>query len=666
MRRTVIFAVVLSTVLAVGAAVATPPLPEPNFTGFQVRPPSACAGDPSNPYEAQQYQREGWGSDLVRYGTACQRLHFAFGPIKVAPGQNDVLIEPVTIEKPAYDGYIVRFRPDLVDELGNVPGIDQVHLHHGTWITFTNNYGSGPFFASGEEKTIGNFPRGYGFPILKQDSWELLHMVHNQGAAARVVYITYDIDYIAKDVADSPAFAASYGTLVPIYPIWLDVRPSSYPVFNIQRNVNGAAFGETAGECQWPRENCAAFDPWGIKSLNQGIPTNIPGKDWEFPAIGENDAGGNIGRIKNFHGGTLIGIGGHLHPGGITNDIDLVRPSRPPDDQVRRIFTSQAQYWDRTDDTKIGDLTQIGNSWDFSMTVTGVPYWAVHVEPGDKLRSNATYDNTIQATYENMGIAVTFIAPDVKDPETGLWVPTAPGVNPFTATFNDSTACAIDPVTGLAVGTGMNAFRPGDSTFTNVLCELGVPTHGHMAEVEAYGGSNPLAITTNLGAHTNLVTIANFNYLPGDFSKVNLPGVGVPTVGFGESLTFVNADLSGNIYHTITSCKFPCSASAGTAYPIADGRSAKLAGTVWDTSAGKDIDFDSAELGVSPNFGPAKGSIPLDERLVTNFGAWTSAVATANLWRIDLTSANGFEPNSVYSYFCRIHPFMRGYFYVTS
>ena len=73
--------------------------------------------------------------------------------------QNDVLIGPVTIEKPMRDGYITRFKPNLVRADGTVPPVEQVHLHHGTWLS-EPSYGSGPFFAAGEEKTIAPFPQG--------------------------------------------------------------------------------------------------------------------------------------------------------------------------------------------------------------------------------------------------------------------------------------------------------------------------------------------------------------------------------------------------------------------------------------------------------------------------------------------------------------------------
>ena len=145
-------------------------------------------------------------------------------------------------------------------------------------------------------------------PVKATDQWLLLYMVHSAVETPDLVYITYDVDFIPQATGDSIG-------LKPAYPIWLDVRPAGYPVFNVQRG-----YGANGTTCTWPREECAGFDPYGKVIPGQGAPPDAPGTDWTFPA-----AGSTLGRMNNFQGGTLIGIGGHLHPGGLTNDIDLVR-----------------------------------------------------------------------------------------------------------------------------------------------------------------------------------------------------------------------------------------------------------------------------------------------------------------------------------------------------
>ena len=90
-----------------------------------------------------------------------------------------------------------------------------------------------------------------------------------------------------------------------------------------------------------------------------------------------------------------------------------------------------------------------------------------------------------------------------------------------------------------------------------------------------------------------------------------------------DDLTFFNADANKNIFHTITSCKAPCNRSTGIGYPLANGP----------------VDFDSGELG----FGPQG----------------FTAAANRDTWTVPTSLSPG-----TYTYFCRIHPFMRGSFRV--
>jgi len=582
--------VLLAVAPLVAARAADPPTPDPNFlTNLDSR---NCLPQAGNQYEAAQYAREGWqGPEYERYPGHCERMKFAFGPLTIKPGQNDVLIQPLTVEKPSRDGYITRFKPDLVRPDGTVPPIEQIHLHHGTWLS-EPSYGNSAFVAAGEEKTAAWIPRGYGMPIKATDQWQLLYMVHSAVAQPQVVYITYEIDFVPQ------ADAQQLG-LKPAYPIWMDVRPSAYPVFNVQRG-----FG-SGGTCTWPKDECASVDPYGNKFTGQGQPGNGKGTDLALPG-----KGGTIGAMTNFQGGTLIGIGGHLHPGGFHNDIDAVRKT-PTGELTQRIYTSNARYWNRTDPTKYGGPP---TSWDFSITVNGLPFWGVHLQPGDILRSNATYDNTIQSTYEDMGIAVGYMVPDKPD-----GTPNAPGVDPFTAPHDSSEFCDSG---------GLQAATP-------TLCDQGgVVTHGHLHENDNFGGpQGSFPTATPRAFPITGVDIGGFLYNPGDLSMISMTGL--PTVKLGTQLNFLNSDAALDVYHTVTSCGFPCTGPTGTSYPLANGT----------TSAGRALDFDSAELGYGPPLiGPAKQA--------------------AN-WSLDISAQAGYKPGEIVTYYCRIHPGMRGAFEVT-
>lgn len=151
-----------------------------------------------------------------------------------------------------------------------------------------------------------------------------------------------------------------------------------------------------------------------------------------------------------------------------------------------------------------------------------------------------------------------------------------------------------------------------------------VLTHGHLPENDNHGGepTDEFVDATGLadGEPADLVTIADFTYAPGDIGGIYDT---VPTVKAGERLRFYNQDAPiepNGIWHTITSCEAPCTGRTGVAYPLADA----------------EVQFDSGQLGIA---GP-----PTAERLE---------------WDIP----TDLDPGT-YTYFCRVHPSMRGAFRV--
>src|SRR5262249_5527334 len=128
--------------------------------------------------------------------------------------------------------------------------------------------------------------------------------------------------------------------------------------------------------------------------------------------------------------GVLITTGGHLHPGGLHDDLYLDRNGASA-----HLFKAEAHYFEPA-----GAV-----SWDVATTVTN-PDWRVAVHAGDQLRVTTTYDASRASWYESMGIMVAWMA----DPIAG--------------------ESATDP-------------------FTTSVDRPGVLTHGHLPENDNHGGT---------------------------------------------------------------------------------------------------------------------------------------------------------------------------------
>jgi plastocyanin len=170
----------------------------------------------------------------------------------------------------------------------------------------------------------------------------------------------------------------------------------------------------------------------------------------------------------------------------------------------------------------------------------------------------------------------------------------------------------------------------GVGAFSDKIPKKGVLTHGHLLENRHHGGRatdayrNPLKLPDGpLGPGP--VDIQGYVYSQGDLNSGLSRSAGrPPTIHAGQSLTFENLDdAQSGTWHTITACKAPCNRGTGIAYPIANGSRT----------------FDSGQLGTNAPFGaPAIGKIT---------------------WH----TPKGLDPGT-YTYFCRVHPFMRGSFRV--
>jgi len=261
--------------------------------------------------------------------------------------------------------------------------------------------------------------------------------------------------------------------------------------------------------------------------------------------------------------GVLVATAGHLHPGGLWTDLKLTRDGR-----TVRLFRSRAKYFEPA-----GAV-----SWDVAMTATPAG-WRVGIRKGDVLSVSATYDTRRSSWYESMGIMPTAFSPGGAGPD------------PFAT----------------------NVDTPG------------AVTHGHLQENRNHGGAfgglpDARRLLAAPPARSRVVPVRGFVYGQGDLSNTGR-SARIPTLRPGQRLKFVNRDAKRNIFHTITSCRAPCTGRTGIAYPLANGP----------------VRFDSGNLG----FGPAG--------------------RTAAAQRISWRTPKRIRPGT-YTYFCRVHPFMRGAF----
>jgi plastocyanin len=237
-------------------------------------------------------------------------------------------------------------------------------------------------------------------------------------------------------------------------------------------------------------------------------------------------------------------------------------------------------------------------SWDVSMEATR-PDWRISLQGGDTVSIDATYDVRKSSWYESMGIL------------------------PLAVSTNTSDPLAKDPFND-------------DAAVKAMYDEGGILTHGRLPENIDFKANKDLKLadprklrSKGRVPHTGL-EIDGFGYSAGGYSAFrDFPSslMRPPVINPGQSVTFTNIEAlpamsdSEQVWHSVTSCPAPCNRGSGIGYPLAGGA----------------IKFDSGQLG---------------------YGTGTSAEVTtgSNVY----TTPPLTKPGKTYTYFCRIHPFMRG------
>ncbi len=237
-------------------------------------------------------------------------------------------------------------------------------------------------------------------------------------------------------------------------------------------------------------------------------------------------------------------------------------------------------------------------SWDVSMEATPRE-WRVRLKKGDVVSIDSTYDVKKASWYESMGILPLAVT-----------------------TFNDPAA--KDPF-------------DDDAAVRAMYEQGGILTHGRLRENKDKKAGKDLDLpdprklrSKGRRVPTGGIDVDGFRYLTGGYSAFRgfpTSFMRPPVVKPGSSVTFTNLDALPDMsdeeqaWHSITSCRAPCNLGSGIGYPLAQGP----------------IKFDSGQLG---------------------YGTGTSTEVTtgSNVY----TTPPLTKPGKTYTYFCRIHPFMRG------
>jgi hypothetical protein len=443
-----------------------------------------------------------------------QHLNLYYGPYTVPPGWD---ANRVDLDLPTTDGFLLSVEPKMLraNDLSE-PSHQEAHIHHAHWFGLEpgnkeDSYLRGSaewIFGMGDEGTRGDFrersaadPDGpvYGEYIRRGQQQTLIYMLHNKTDQPLEVYIALRVVF-------------RNGTPEELEQI--KGRP--------HHDVAGALFGRTYDVPRKP-------DGDGTYQYARDSGRVI---EWTAP-----------------EDGTLIGIGGHVHPGGLRvvaeNYGSEQRACRDDGRGYGGTLLLNSDVIDR-----VAPLSE-----DYQTEVSH-PAWRAPVHAGDRIRISGTYENRDHAWYTVMThLGMYFDKAQKPRGHCKPYMIAKKGWDPTEGVPNRSWGDHTDDFCGV------EGYEPCDR-----------PDEGPEAPE----------------VRTNVVKIVDFAYLPGD----RAPGgaiAAVPVIEQGEQLTFVNEDEAANIRHTVTTCPYPCNGKYVANYPLADG--------VWDSGI---LGFDLIDGG-SPN-----------------------------------------------------------------
>src|SRR5215212_6292514 len=217
-----------------------------------------------------------------------------FGPYTVAPGHD---MNRVDVDLPVTNGFIISVAPHMRRAADiTEPSHQEAHIHHAHWFAVDpgneeDNYTYGNtewIFGTGDEESHANFadrsaadPKGpvYGQFVGAAGPQAMIYMLHNKTSAPLEVYIVLDVDFV-------------YGTEAELDRLGRDYH-----------DISGVLFGRTFDVPRVPSGNGL----WSTSTMKQG--------PIEWTAT---------------HDGTMVGTGGHLHPGGLAVIVENLGSKENP------------------------------------------------------------------------------------------------------------------------------------------------------------------------------------------------------------------------------------------------------------------------------------------------------------------------------------------------
>ncbi|MFN2614641.1 MAG: hypothetical protein ABR552_07475 [Actinomycetota bacterium] len=601
-------------------------------------------------------------------------LHYLFGPYIVPPGQDS---NRITVDIPAETGFIVAVAPDLVDATtGKIPTQQEAHIHHAHWFRITNDpqydyydsvdgNGLSWVFGTGEEKTQGRLddraklePENtdaiatndftYGIPIDGSTPQAMIYMVHNKLASVGNYFVVLDVTFIpgtrdqikaatgkdvhplyeqlwgqTKDVTDnSTGIGARWQVLFPGTAIAMGshLHPGGKVVVvsNIGKNVQTTLTDSHGNAVKVTHPLCYSVS---LDANDHVVQTGVDPDGDGFAGVALLDSYKYDRNMsvwpysENYEmGATKFGWRAPLHLGDILEQqgvyaLDDQTPATP-----FNINSADARF----------------HNWYQAMSYTGVYYDRLQ-NPGPAPTSCTT-----------AAFAPHLLGDDTFDVQ-GLspsWTP-APGESP--ADF----ASRVDELRQM-----FNHFlAPGDTNPLHAAIQ-GMENHpwkvreplcrqpGLVVDPSITEDCGPTSLVTTPGPVVTQIHVAGFTYIPGDLGTSVGPPI-VPKIRQGSTVEFVNDDAALNVRHTFTSCAWPCKGTYVSNFPLPNGGPGA---------------FDTGRLG---NVDPIDGGLFNDGQDLPGFLTGQQQSDTVPIYTMTVSL-----PVGMYSYFCRIHPSMRGAFEV--